>query len=711
MKAPQSNIKAFLYTPDRFFVIPSFQRPYSWTSNNITSFLNDLEEVKNNDKKHYFGSIVYVSDGDSSIIIDGQQRATTVLLMITAIYHILQKHPEKSNIVADQVKEQFLYNKYAKQYGKEENRIKLRTVTSDNTVFEKIFDQSNLNNEAKESKLYKSYKHFYDYFIDEENLELYIETLEDFEIVTIILDKNDDNPQRVFESINSTGKPLTDGDKIRNFALMLHTQQKQDYVLNNYWRVIERTLTDVDKDYITDFFRMYLISKRQNIIKLDAVYPEFKELFGQTVDKEQSEESLDSLYSDILQSLNHYRILRLQSGDDTKFSSIKNTVFIMKYLKIDLYAPFALSVMRMYESNNINEEQLKRVFDYIRIYFSRRITCGILSTSVDRYFATLHREALNLVESENVAYDEAVAYSMLSKTGQVRLPTDIELEASIKSNTTYSQRTANINYILSAIDDESKESALLKQLASRDIRLSIEHIMPQTLTAAWREELGTESERIHITYLHGLPNLTLTGYNSEYSNLPYTKKLTMDNGFKESPLKINQTVAQHAVWNETALLTRQKWWIEKLKSVWPLPETTYEPTRNLRKIDLLGDTDLTGTTPVALVIKNDAQTYTNWGLILDAIAEYLYDTHDEFYNRVIANDILTDWFSKDSSQFRTSMELFNSGLFVCVHSNTAKKIKIINELAREFGLKKGDLFVELKGRATENENTIEDNQT
>lgn len=157
MKALQTNIKLFLYTPNKFFEIPNFQRPYSWTADNVQMFLDDLEEVKRGDKKHYFGSIVYINDGNRSVIIDGQQRATTVLLMITAIYHLALESPEKIELVAEQIKDEYLYNRYAKRYDSEENRIKLRAVTTDNKIFEKIFSQAELTEYEKKSNLYKSY--------------------------------------------------------------------------------------------------------------------------------------------------------------------------------------------------------------------------------------------------------------------------------------------------------------------------------------------------------------------------------------------------------------------------------------------------------------------------------------------------------------------------------------------------------------------------
>lgn len=269
MRVAHSNINAFLFTPNKYFEIPDFQRPYSWEESNIHSFLDDIEKARTSKRNHYFGSIVYIVNGKESTIIDGQQRATTVLLMITAIYHIINNNPGKSSTPAEQIKENFLINRY----GDEENRIKLRTVTVDDQIFKKIFDQKVENANDKESKLYRACKIFSEYFREKTNRDDYIDILEKFEIVDICLESSDDNPQKIFESINSTGKPLSDGDKIRNFALMLNSKEARKFVFNDYWKKIEQQLSDINQDYISDFFKHYLTSILRQEVKVDRVYP------------------------------------------------------------------------------------------------------------------------------------------------------------------------------------------------------------------------------------------------------------------------------------------------------------------------------------------------------------------------------------------------------------------------------------------------------
>ncbi|GHT18256.1 hypothetical protein FACS189429_4440 [Bacteroidia bacterium] len=230
MQPNKRTLHEFIFRTDGYFQIPDFQRPYTWEGYQIDTFLSDLEKVVNKQNTHYFGTVVLVKEGDHSVIIDGQQRLTTSLLLITAIYHILQNNPEKStNYTYDRIKEQYLVNTYSSNAANR-NRITLRTVTTDNNVLEKIFNGSALDSNDRANKLFKAYTRFLTFLSTKDNVDIYIDSLKKFEIVEIVLDKNDDNPQLVFENINSTGEPLSAGDKIRNWALMLNNEDARNLV-------------------------------------------------------------------------------------------------------------------------------------------------------------------------------------------------------------------------------------------------------------------------------------------------------------------------------------------------------------------------------------------------------------------------------------------------------------------------------------------------
>jgi len=239
MSPTKRTIYEFILKVDGYFQIPDFQRPYTWDERHqIKIFWNDLSNVVKNKNSnfHYFGTIVLIPDGDHHIIIDGQQRLTTSLLLINAAYHVLKNAPSKSvNYTADKIKDDFLLNSRSSNVQHRE-KITLRTVTTDNAVLEKIFNGEELYDDEKANKLYKAYTRFKNFLEPLDNIDDYIDALKKFQIVEILLDGSDDNPQLIFENINSTGEPLSAGDKIRNWALMLNNKAARKMVYADYWK-------------------------------------------------------------------------------------------------------------------------------------------------------------------------------------------------------------------------------------------------------------------------------------------------------------------------------------------------------------------------------------------------------------------------------------------------------------------------------------------
>lgn len=724
MNAPKTTIAKILRESETYYAIPNFQRPYSWQPSNAKDFLNDLEDSIARNKNHYFGTIVMVSDPSnkqskskySIDIIDGQQRVTTSLLLVTAVYHLVKNNKsliEDPETTPDTIRNRYLFNATI-----DKNKIKLRTVNTDDQVLQRIFDangdESRLTNREKSSNLYQVYSTFRDYLASRTGIDKYIDGLENFEVVAITLDPDDDNPQKVFESINSTGKPLTDGDKIRNFALMLNDSKMRDYVYEKYWTRIEESL--LDSDIITDFFRSYIISKRQALIRENAVYPEFKKQFEYYVGEDQRIEDIDDFYGDIVQSLEFYRILKLDDAERTdKYERISDTIFRMRYLKVELYIPFAMSAMRYHLTGSLSIDQLTQVFNLIELYFSRRIVSGVLTTSVDRFMSSLHREIIGyLNSSKDSDYVEVMKYVLLNRVGQTRLPDDIEYEREIRTREAYRMSNAFLIYVLTATEDRSKDrfKTTLHDVA-KGHKLTIEHVMPQsTLTSKpWKAMLGEDYERIYNEYLHTLANLTLTGYNSEYSNLPYNgfpgkDKMTLESkdsktgeiskvGFKYSPLPINKWIAERDAWNEDTLKDRQDWWVDNLKKTWPLPNTDFVPVTIDKSVDLLDEIELKGKGVKSVEVFGESTSVSTWADALDTIAETLYGRYSGFLETVTNNDYLSRYIRRDQSAFNASVEIFDSGYFINTNTNTHSKLRLIRAMGRAFNLSTGDLRAEL----------------
>lgn len=724
MISAQTTIQKILNASETYYKIPNFQRPYAWQTANANEFLADLEDSVAKNKNHYFGTVVTVEDSVekySVAIIDGQQRVTTSLLMVTAIYHLVKEDPsliEDGITTPELIRDRYLFNANI-----DKNKVKLRTVTTDNMILQRIFDVNGDEEQLKQldpraplSNLYQVYATFRKYFSTRKGLDKYIDGLKLFEVISITLNGNDDNPQRVFESINSTGRPLTDGDKIRNFALMLGNDKLREHVYDAYWSRIERTLVDATKDYITDFFRAYIISKRAAVVKLDAVYPEFKKQFDKHVGEAQEEDKIDALYGDVVESLGFYRLLKLTDIDefDTRYAGIRETIFKMRYLQIDLYIPFAMNVLRHHAAGELTDAQLEEVFSLIETYFSRRIVSGIDTTSVDRFLASLHKDVLSHQKTAPDAnYVEILRYILLNRIGQTRLPDDSEYENAIRTREAYYQRKSFLIYVLTAAEESSKDAVrTLNQISDGKLKLSIEHVMPQTLASKdWQTMLGDDFERIHRDYLHTLANLTLTGYNPEYSNRPYHEKMHLEVkdkktgnpipvGFASSPLPLNAWIAKHDIWNEDTLKERQDWWVKNLSKAWPLPTTVFKPVEIDTSVDLLDEVDLKGKGVRSVEVFGDKSSVSTWAEAIDVIAETLYDRNKNFVEIVNDDEYLSKYIRQDNSAFRASVEILDTGYFIDTNNNTYSKLRLISALGKAFNLSHGDVRAELNQSAS-----------
>lgn len=701
MHPDRSNIKRFLYTPNKYFEIPDFQRPYSWEEGNVKAFLSDLNSARKTKRNHYFGSIVYVSNGRESTIIDGQQRATTALLMITAIYHLILEDPSKSTMPADQIKKEFLIN----EFGDVANRIKLRTVTVDDKIFKKIFELDVKNKADKESRLFRAYEMFYEHFQNKDELDTYIDTLEKFEIVDICLEASDDNPQRIFESINSTGSPLTDGDKIRNFALMLNDKKARQFVFDNYWKKIEGELSDVNKDHITDFFKNYLTSITNRDIKLDRVYPEFKKLFEGTIEPTHSDISeLRGFYSNIERHLEQYLFLKFNKDTEGNYSYIRDHAFRLNFLKVESVFPFLMKVLTRKENDELSEIEVVEIFSILEALIARRILCAIPATGFNKFFPTLDKDIANYQkDSPEYTYVEILKRVLLEKSHTLRFPRDTEVATSVATNRFYSQRSRYINFILSSIDDKSQtnESFLLKQISTGDSKLSIEHIMPQKLNQAWIDNLGDDFEEIHSQYVDTLPNLTLTGYNSKYSNRAFTEKKTLENGFNDSPLAINKLVKESDAWGVAEIENRCKWFVKQIETIWPTPLSTFVMPQNSEGVPLSPDLNLKSTKAKSVSVFGDVTQVTSWAQVIDIVVESFLDKVPTMFERIAEDEFLSRYIKHGSENLILPAEIYDTGYFVETGMSSNRKRNVMQQLADLLGIDQGEVIFEftmVKGR-------------
>ena len=688
-----SDIKQFLSSRDTCYEIPDFQRPYSWDLEDARLFMQDVENTINaEDSEHYFGSVIWMQDGAfKRTVIDGQQRITTATLMLTAIYHLAKKDKTKlKQMSPESFSSIFLSNPENLQYGHPETHVKLRTVTVDHEIFEKIYHQNPLSEQEKASRLNIVYQFFYDYLSGKDSLDDYYEVLSKFKIAHISLGMRND-PQRIFESINSTGKPLKDGDKIRNFALMLKNKKLRDIVYNEYWKKIEKSLVTIKSDdNLSDFFRTFLISILQRDVKLDEVYSEFKKYFGFELGKIYEEQEIRVFYNRLINYLNHYLFLKFGEDPERLYEPIREQAFRLRYLRIEIPFPFLMRILDKYLNGEMDEVEVRQIFATIEAYLVRRILLGQYTSGINKVFYPLYKNIERQIEKVDFVpkYIDVLSYILLHQEGNTAFPDDKEVSNGIRKIEFYRLRGWICTFVLFSVNALSKDSLSLEQYMKGDKRFTIEHVMPQTLTKEWRKMLGEDYQRVYDTYIHTLPNLTLTGYNSEYSNLPFSgvsgkdKKTLRDDdgnliGLDDSSIWMNHWFKDKTVWDENAIEERAKWYEKQINKIWPMPKTDYEAPFEGDIVDLVDAADLTNRVITSFTVFGDEYNVAQWSDAYCEMMNIIFDKYPVLYEKYLDDPML------QKAILSSSEEPFDKKLgedghhYISTNTSTNHKIRIL----------------------------------
>jgi hypothetical protein len=714
MQPSKNNILHFIYKSTRFFKIPDFQRPYTWDTPIVAAFLEDLERVRDSSRNHYFGTVVYVPEGEHFTVIDGQQRLTTTLLLLVAMYHILDKAPEKSSIItADQIKNQYLYDRYGAP--DKDRKILLRTVTTDNEVFKKIFEKQSLTKDEAANRQKKTYDQFMHYFSQRNQLENYINALEKFEIITVAIDKNDDNPQLIFESINSTGKPLSSGDKIRNYSLMLNNEEARCHVYDRYWQRIERSLTRCEGDELVDditgFYRSFLQCKMPvagKSLPEAKTYSYFKEFFNEAVDRNHDIAQLDAYYEDLLHYLDAY--LFVAHGDDphSRFADFAKYNARLQYLKFSSRISFLMDMLVHYVSGLVLAQEVISIYQTLEVFVVRRLICNMGTNGLNNMLPFWFRqiESIRDKNSKKPSRDDVFRRFILDGRGRTRVfPNDAEVRSAIENFPMGTYANHLIMYFLVGIEDaiQPKESGLLAQISTGEVKLSIEHIMPQTLSTTWKREIGANAEAIHETWLNRLANLTLTGYNATYSNKPFSEKKNCENGFVSSPLNINRHVASHEVWGQTALQERQKWLITHILRAWPALTSSLlsNDDSRLERYAINDDIDISNTKPIRVTICGTEFSVSSWRQFAETVCRQLFQLESDVFISFLDDPDFAlrgggRQVSGNKDDLRAPHEIVpGSGIFVGLRYSAQSLRDFIYKIAEKYKLE-DDIFYELE---------------
>lgn len=690
MKGSETKLLEYMEGAKKRFVIPVYQRNYDWKNENCKQLYDDLVKVvKNKRKSHFFGSIVssYQPNGRYTeyLVIDGQQRLTTVSLLLLAMYTLIKEgkvHPQ-TETMSQEIYEDYLVDKHQPK----ETRIKLKPVKNDKSAFEKLFDLDDEND--KKSNLTYNYDYFYNRILKEEiSIEELYDALFALEIINIELTQDDD-PQLIFESLNSTGMALSEGDKIRNYILMGLSPALQNEYYEKYWNKIE-LCTNYN---VSMFVRDYLSIKQQAIPSMNKIYVTFKGFV------EDNELGAENLLKDLLDYAKSYEILLNGKTTDKKLNAC---IYRLNRLETTITRPFFLEVFKMYKSNVLTIDNMREIFLFTENYLFRRSICDLPTNALNKIFLMLHREIIRY-DGKEEDYLEKFKYALLSKADRGRFPRDEEFYYAFENRQIYLMNIKNKAYILERFEnygiDEDKE--IYAHLD--DGTYTIEHIMPQHLTPAWVESLGPDYEEIHESWLHRLANLTLTAYNSKYSNNSFPEKRDMSKGFKESGLRMNTWIASKNRWTLEELEERSQMLVTRALTIWPIPSTDFKPAeKQLDSYTLEDDVDLSGREIVRFGYKNTEQPVDSWITMLERVIKMLHAEDKSVLSRLAhtdnPNEDLNDYVSDNPANLRGPLEI-DDGIYLERNTSTNTKISMLRKFFKAYGQNPEELVFYLKDQS------------
>lgn len=567
MKAVETKVLDLIKRAPQF-IIPIYQRKYSWTQPQCEQLWNDVVRAGRDEtiNAHFVGSIVYVEKGLYSIssqppllVIDGQQRLTTVSLLLAALAETVSENEPVEGCSAKKIFNYYLINNL------EEGELHYKLILAEedkDTLLSLLGAPAPM---IKSERVEENYKFFKDQLQRLGDPAIVWKGLHKLIVVDVSLDRDKDNPQLIFESMNSTGLKLTQADLIRNYLLMGLDPQSQTDLYQRYWRPMELGFGQSAYNTLFDgFMRHYLTVKTGEIPRFDEIYAGFKEYAQSNNDVNQGTEAL---IQDINVYAGHFCAMALLKENSKE---LREAFADLRRLKVDVAYPLLLELYSDYVEETLTHNELLEIIRLIESYVFRRAACNIPTNSLNKTFTTFFRK----IEKTN--YLVSVKATFLLLDSYRRFPSDEEFKRELQVRNLYTNRL--VNYWPGRLENFKRKEPIQAE------EYTVEHILPQNknLSRAWQQELGENWKEIQEKYIHVLGNLTLTGYNSEYSDRPFIEKRDMEGGFAMSPLRLNKGLGSISKWDEAEILARGERLAENALIVWPSPSLPDEILQHYR---------------------------------------------------------------------------------------------------------------------------------
>lgn len=670
------------------YCIPVFQRDYAWTEEQCTKLFEDIVMAYKKDRPHFCGSFVYAPLGskkhiDSYIIIDGQQRFTTLYILIKALADSADDDRDKDAL------QRYLYNedKFDRYGLDEKSKLKLKPVKTDNDQLLLLMSgKIEQMDKSRRGIIYHNYMLFMQLiksFLEESSANSVLminDGIEKLICADIRLD-TDDNAQEIFERINSTGIKLGLADLIRNYILMTDTDQERLY--EEYWLTVQNLLPD---KLLDNFFIDYLNMKSDGFVKESEAYKSFKQVYVE------GKYDNEKMLQEILHYAKQYYVFCYGSSDFG--AEVNKALAGLRKLKQTTVYLFLFRVFDDYENEIINKNELARVLKMLLSYSIRRLVCEIGSNTLRGLYKTLYGRVFEQKENKNTYYDSLVSF-FLQQTSKNTIPSDNEFVTALQEKNLYS-KNALCKYLLCAIENQGKETLDTENL-------SIEHIMPQNknLSMSWQKMLGENWQSVHEKYLHTLGNLTLTGYNSELGDKPFEKK-------KE---KLEETITHIAVlysdvkdkseWNSVNMEKRAKRLAEIILKLFPIeqPKIKIEFTDPHYKLYTLANPDdATYKTVNYFEFLGERVNVSSFAEMVRSIAQILYDMDNSIIDDMAKkHEPLPEWttpaFSYEEDGVRNPFKLRNCNIYISTGYSASACIFFIRGLMKKYEFDISEDFV------------------